>query len=612
MRLIAALVPAFVIAAFLAHPSVATPLKVEASLVLGIALIRPAFGLLAVALVVPLGEIVVPLIGAHPIRHAETLVVAFLAGWLGWRAAQRGDRSPAASGSLGLALWVFGCLLVTSVAATAVQLHRADPERLRGLLADLSFAYLVTDEPFGGHAAGSLLEGIGLLLAAADLTRRKRWLTFWLPACLVASGVIVSAASGLLAAGIGTSATLARQIALGLPRYSAAHPDVNAAGSCVLLLVGVSIGLAAEHRRSRIVWLLAAVVLAGGLFLAGSRTAFVAGCIVVCGAAAVRFLRGTSSKWIAIAAVAAAIVIVVGLVRAPAGAAGLGMRYGFTEASLRMIAARPVFGVGEGRYYTLSSLALPPSLGWWYGRENAHDYFLQTAAELGPIGLVAFVLMVVSASMPAVVAAGRIAARPALAGGVVGAIAFLVTCLSGHPLLVPEAAVPFWIVMGILAGSNTASRPTLGRTARIGALACAGVLLATVPFRPGPPSLRLPPGADGFGPWRTDEHGTPFRVMSDFASLFVVPSIAELEIPLRMDGATDNNPVPVNIALPGDPARQVLVRKEWSAVAVQLPPGDPLLSHVRINLAIDPEPGGTVTPKYPPVYVGQPRIVSTR
>ncbi len=610
MRLIAALVSAIVIATFLAHPGVATPLKVEASLVLALSLVRPVFGLLAIAFVVPLGELVVPLIGAHPIRHADTLIVAFLAGWLGWRAAAR-DRAPAVSRQLGLALWIFGCLLVASVTTTALHLHRADPERARGLLTDVLFAYLVTDDPFGAHAAGNLLQGIGLLLAAADLSRRERRLTLWLPACLVASGVVVSVAASLLAFGIGTRETLARQLAVGLPRYSAAHGDVNAAGSSLLLLFGVGLGLAAEHRRLRILWLAASLAIAWGLVLAGSRTAFVAGCLVACIAGTVWLLRRASPKWIAMTLVAAAIVVVVGLVRAPAGAAGLEMRYGFTESSLRMIAARPLFGVGEGRYYTLSTLTLPPTLGWWYGRENAHNYFLQTAAELGVIGLAAFLWMVIAATIPAMTNAGRIVVRPAVAGCLAGAVAFLVTCLSGHPLLVPEAATPFWIVLGLMAGSQ-ATADSQARRTWMPAAACAAALLMTVPFRPAPPNLRLSSGTDGFGPWGADERGFAFRAMHGFASLFVVNAIGEVEIPLRLERPSASGAVPVNIAVPGEPARQVRVTETWTRVNVPLPPADPLVQHVRINLAVDPVPGRTAAPQYPPVYVGQPRIVSTR
>src|SRR5262245_13674942 len=46
---------------------------------------------------------------------------------------------------------------------------------------------------------------------------------------------------------------------------------------------------------------------------------------------------------------------------------GAGFREQFFATSLRMIGARPVFGVGEGQYYGSSSLFLSPQLAWTYG-----------------------------------------------------------------------------------------------------------------------------------------------------------------------------------------------------------------------------------------------------
>ena len=62
---------------------------------------------------------------------------------------------------------------------------------------------------------------------------------------------------------------------------------------------------------------------------------------------------------------------------------GGGFRQQFTGASLRMMRARPVSGVGIGQYYRMSPLFLSPQLGWAYGAENAHNYFLQIGGELG-------------------------------------------------------------------------------------------------------------------------------------------------------------------------------------------------------------------------------------
>ena len=74
-----AIVPAYVFASYVINWSIPLSVRVEAALVLLATMVRPGAGLIAVALLAPLGEAVVPLIGAPPFRHAETLVVAFLA-----------------------------------------------------------------------------------------------------------------------------------------------------------------------------------------------------------------------------------------------------------------------------------------------------------------------------------------------------------------------------------------------------------------------------------------------------------------------------------------------------------------------------------------------------
>jgi O-antigen ligase len=49
-----------------------------------------------------------------------------------------------------------------------------------------------------------------------------------------------------------------------------------------------------------------------------------------------------------------------------------------------------VLGVGVGTYYQRSNAFMPPCIRAIYGRENAHNYFMQTGAELGVVGLVLF------------------------------------------------------------------------------------------------------------------------------------------------------------------------------------------------------------------------------
>jgi O-antigen ligase len=140
----------------------------------------------------------------------------------------------------------------------------------------------------------------------------------------------------------------------------------------------------------------------------------------------------------------------------------LAIRAEFLETSLRMWATSPVLGVGVGTYYERSGQFMPPGIAAIYGRENAHNYYLQTAAELGVIGLVLF-LWWLGAALARLWQGAQ--GRPR--DGVLLAVscacgAYLLTCVTGHPFLVVEAAVPFWASLGAgvaLAGLGEKSAP---------------------------------------------------------------------------------------------------------------------------------------------------------
>ena len=72
-----------------------------------------------------------------------------------------------------------------------------------------------------------------------------------------------------------------------------------------------------------------------------------------------------------------------------------GSRFEIWSAAFNMIKAFPLMGVGQRNFYHLSAdIAFSKShFLALNGGENAHNYFLQTFAELGLVGIVAFVLM---------------------------------------------------------------------------------------------------------------------------------------------------------------------------------------------------------------------------
>jgi hypothetical protein len=248
-----------------------------------------------------------------------------------------------------------------------------------------------------------------------------------------------------------------------------------------------------------------------------------------------------------------------------------------------LIEAQPVFGIGAGRYYPLSKLTLPPWLSLVYGRENAHDYYLQIAAELGIVGSAAFLWVLGAALTPQLKRAWRGDANGLMAGCLAGSFAYLVTALAGHPFLVPETAIPFWAVLGLAihppgapVRSERSGRVVIG-------LAC--VLLLTAPFRGAVP-VRLLPGDFGFGPWQTDSAGRPFREADPAASLFVGPTVTSVEIPMRLSGDRSSRSALVAVIVPGSSRTEKQVGTDWTTQVVPLPGAEVLEPNQRINLAI--------------------------
>ena len=120
-------------------------------------------------------------------------------------------------------------------------------------------------------------------------------------------------------------------------------------------------------------------------------------------------------------------------------------------------------------------------------RTNAHNYFLQVATELGILGLIAFVMSLYTPLRASWnhIRFGR--NDRFLAGIFAGIVCFLLTCLTGQPLIIAIVAYPFWIALGLLGALNNmasqtqhsdkslplSSQRTLGnaRTARVAVIA---------------------------------------------------------------------------------------------------------------------------------------------
>jgi O-antigen ligase len=116
-----------------------------------------------------------------------------------------------------------------------------------------------------------------------------------------------------------------------------------------------------------------------------------------------------------------------------------------------------------GTYYERSNAFMPPGIRAIYGHENAHNYFLQVATELGLVGFV-LLLWWLGAPLARVWHSARNDARNDASDSMLlavgcGCAAYLLTCVTGHPFLVIEAAIPFWVS---LAAGMALTRPVAG------------------------------------------------------------------------------------------------------------------------------------------------------
>jgi O-Antigen ligase len=608
-RVALGLAASFALAAFIRDDRFS--LLIRAS-VLGLALFawrRPSAALLVVAAIAPFIDIILVTLGSPPVRSVELIVVAFLAGWLFSAPSRRVE----ATRAFAVPAALLAALVLASIAQVALELYRAQPDALWSALRSLRDSYFTTGEPIGFIAGVSMVEGMALMIATADLIDREASLEGRVLRALAIAGAVAGIAALLLAVGIGLPISLARHASLGARRFAAHIGDVNAAGSFYLIAGGAACASAFGDSKSKLLWRAVVAATAAGLVLSASRSAMAAALVAVAVVAVSQ--RGTATAVVIVAA-SAALAVAAGVPLVAHFGEGFQMRRDFSVASWRMIAARPWLGVGVGRYYELSRLVFRPSLATVYGYENAHNYFLQILAELGAAGLAAFVWLLAAALAPAVQHLRRDRASNRDMFLLAGVCAFLLTCISGHPLLLAEVAVPFWIALGVLAArapraADDARSSRSLRSGRVVVAACVLAIVATIPLRPGAPRLRLPPGADGFGPPQTSD-GRRFRTVASSAALFFTRTVTFVEIPLRLNRARAGRPVTVLLRQPRWADHRVDVAGGWMTVPVTLPLADPLAPYQRIDLQVIDYADPLGDPHGQSVDVGEVTILGSR
>ena len=568
-----------------------------------LAIARPAAALLVSIALVGFGTILANLAGVPSLRVSELLVVASLAG-----ACVRAI-APGAPFRRALTGWVSVpiVLFVATVVASAVVWQRVQQfETGYASAYAAALTQFVTRDYFvrpGDFltllSAIVMLEGLALYVVVAALCQADSSFFQRSLRMLALGGAGLAVMSGVRVAEIHlrNPGALAELRAAGALRISPQIPDVIAAGSYFVLCWLVATGLAIGTSGRRWIWVAAGVPLLGGLYLTGSRSVIAAALV---GLVTLLVVAISSRPGAAFRVWPFAVVVMVVMVvsypwltgRDVAGdlaRQSLVIRAELFKTGLRVIATRPLFGVGIDRFYlSAGALASPELNALWPGRKNPHNDLLRIAGELGLVGAGLFIWILGTAIRPAVLAlrTGRDLRLAALAGGLV---ALLVTTLGSNPLVVREVSYVFWIAWGLLAGEAAASQgrrlaaaDTASRTAparRAGRLQWAiavvlvGVIIATIPSRASQElaAVNFSSVSYGFFHPGIDPDGTRTRWTGPRATIFVAAAATLVDIPLS-GTLPSGAPQEVEIHLDGRLANRVTVGPEWRRVSTPLPP----------------------------------------
>ncbi|MSO55911.1 MAG: O-antigen ligase domain-containing protein [Acidobacteria bacterium] len=562
---------------------------------------RPAKALLLLAVLTPLSKLILPS-GGPPaaVRLAEALVLAFFAGW---SVHVLRHRPAAHSSALRTPMWLFvACViasaavgvgveaagsgmwsLVTQLCGSLAALRPSVPANAQDLLAGvwtfiqhlsnaLTVRYLLPSADFPGLPAGALLiEGVALMMAvsmlAAEHPALARLTMKWMAGIGLGVAILNVGALGWEFASGGFSP---------IRRVSVTLSDLNAAGSYfALILPLVYVEARGISRR--------ATILACGLVLAaawatGSRAALasVMAIAMLPGATAKLRARGRPSPTLIAVGAGAALLLVLAVVGAsvlvgnvPPATATMRIRGQFVETSIRMLQRQPIFGIGIGRYYSSSWSYMPHRLRLEYKHENAHNNFLQIGAELGIAGLALFLWLLAAVLRGLVTGLPRAADSDRALAVLVALCAFLLTCVAGHPLLIPEVAFSFWIVAGLAVAMRRQDEVPIAGAGQWPLTVGIAVLILSVPLRV-PGAMRASNWSRvtiGLGLDERAQEGRAFRRILGTATLFVPPHVKSAEVPLH--GLSARSDIEVAIVVDGGlTARVPTAPSTWTSADV--------------------------------------------
>jgi O-antigen ligase len=529
------------------------------------------------------------------------LVLAFFAGWLPHL--YRGRREPVPASA---PLTFFAAVVVASM---LVALSTLSPvvEALGSNALTLFFRdYFIKRPGFPAVQQGALLlEGVGLFTAGLVLTGRHPELRVWIARMMVVGAVAVAALTitRVVIASLQTPepwTTFARH--LSALRFNAAYSDVNATGSHMVLALMTCAGLVGFDRSRRIFWLPAAVLLMIALWLSGSRIAIVAA-LAALGALPIALVRLSTQRATRRAALMGVVAVLLvsatlyaygpdRLLRSDSSRSML-VRVEMAATATRMLRTEPLFGVGIGKFYQKSATFSSPRLLEIYPRENAHNNYLQIGAELGIVGLAAFLWLLWTALAKTSVLDELRRNRFAEAGLLLGLWAFLLTAIVGHPLLTPEVAYPFWMMLGVAAGAAPHLRsstwgPSIPARRVVPVLLVMLVLALPWRIHREMQGMDLEHMAFGVSLWTPASEGPRTRTVGRHAITFVPADVKGVEIPLRAISGAETGPA-VDIWLNGRPANRYVTRGEWQ-LAKLIFPGRPDRRFYRVDLFVSGPP----------------------
>lgn len=414
-------------------------------------------------------------------------------------------------------------------------------------------------------------------------------------------------------------------------RVNASFTDVNALGAYLAATVTliVAVALLRPARRWRIPWLSLAAAAALGVVFTASRIAWLAAglALALFVAALLSWQLGTwperMSARLRRAGIAAAVAGSIVLLLLTTWATmrdvrrieqrsylqtllvTLNLRAPLEEqlkgrgelwvAAARMIEARPAAGIGLGRYFKDVGAWTPHPDRLVRPQENAHNYFLQTAAELGVPGLICLVWLFAAAIQRGVATARAPGPKPgrrvALASSL-GVAAFALTCLTGHSLLLHEGQVTFWALAALplgLASPVVVSRAS-GFRAWSAWLVPATVvaLMVTMPMRLRLETSRIDLSRLTLG--LHDEESSPsgdeFR-WTGVRAVFHVPAAARV-VTFRVRSLAPFEQV-LQVRHGGQLIQQVrLADHDWHVLRFVLPSTAPRDTYRRFELLVDP------------------------